>query len=81
MKKIVMISMGVIIVWLLAFIEFVSAYSSISGFTYPLREWSVVCGFSVTCAADNHLGLDLKASAGTPVYSPYNGYVKGGTKA
>jgi len=76
MKRIVMICMGVSIIYLLMFIEIVAAYQSIVGFTYPLRQWNIVCGFSIRCADDNHLGTDLRASAGTPVYAPYDGYVK-----
>lgn len=48
----------------------------VDDFDYPTETGVVTCDFDVTCAARNHLGIDLRARAGEAVYAPANGVVR-----
>lgn len=48
----------------------------VDDFDYPTDSGVVTCDFDVTCAARNHLGIDLRARAGDEVYAPANGVVR-----
>lgn len=45
-------------------------------FSYPMKNYKVVSGFSEDRGGIYHLGEDIMGPAGTPIYSIGNGYVK-----
>ncbi|MBI5037728.1 MAG: VCBS repeat-containing protein [Candidatus Kerfeldbacteria bacterium] len=68
---------AIAVVAILAMASDAHAYQDATTFQFPLSKWSVGCNhFWGTCVSEHHLGEDVAAPAGTPVFACANGQVK-----